>query len=146
MDNARILEWVLQSFGGVLLLMTMGLATFALKEIFKLRSDHSALKAQVDAEHDETQRNFTRVETWLKAGSERRERLRDGLVDYLACAKRRYDLCINDPSYGSRPSAVHDVPILLKIIKAALFVNGKGCPNESRDSMEAALKSKGGSE
>lgn len=75
MDNARILEWVLQSFGGVLLLMTMGLATFALKEIFKLRSDHSALKAQVDAEHDETQRNFDRVQGWLQKISDNVETL-----------------------------------------------------------------------
>ena len=75
MDNARILEWVLQSFGGVLLLMTMGLSTFALKEIFTLRSDHSALKAQVDAEHDETQRNFDRVQAWLQKISDNVEAL-----------------------------------------------------------------------
>ena len=81
MENARILEWVLQSFGGVLLLMTMGLATFALKEIFKLRSDHSALRAQVDAEHDETQRNFDRVQTCL-------QNISDKLDDLLARGKK----------------------------------------------------------
>ena len=62
MDNTQILEWVLQSFGGLLLLGTMGLATFALKEIFRLRSDHSALYAKVDAQSDEVQRRFDHLE------------------------------------------------------------------------------------
>lgn len=65
MDNTRILEWVLQTFGGVLLMATMGLATFALKEIYRLRSDHAALDARVRAQNDEVQRRFDHLEEWL---------------------------------------------------------------------------------
>lgn len=77
MDNTRVLEWVLQSFGGVLLLGTMGLATFALKEIYRLRSDHAGLSAKVDATHDETQRSFTRIEKWLAAVNDKLDTLID---------------------------------------------------------------------
>jgi hypothetical protein len=75
MENTRVLEWVLQSFGGVLLMFTMGLATFALKEIYRLRSDHSALSAKVSAIDDENQRSFLRIEKWLSGLSEKMDAL-----------------------------------------------------------------------
>lgn len=61
-----MLEWVLQTCGGIVLLITTGLAAFALKEIFRLRSDHSALEARVLAQNDAVQQRLSGIEGWLQ--------------------------------------------------------------------------------
>ena len=66
MDPTKFLEWVLQTVGGVLILVSCGLAGFALKEIYRMRSDFSALQAKVEAKDGETQRAFARIESWVR--------------------------------------------------------------------------------
>ena len=65
MDNTRMLEWVFQTSGGIILFFACGALGFAYREIFRLRSDHSALEAKVNAQNDEVQRRFDRVEDVL---------------------------------------------------------------------------------
>ena len=73
MQNEKIVEWLFQTIGGILLVIITGAVGFILREISALKKDqgdirtlHAALEAKVRAERDETVRAMDRVETALE--------------------------------------------------------------------------------
>ena len=75
MDNEKFLYAVLQTAGGVLLMAACTGLGFAFKEIFRLRSDHSALSAKVEAQNDEVQRRFDRLDNAMQAIGDKMDKL-----------------------------------------------------------------------
>jgi hypothetical protein len=71
---------ILQFVAGALLLVTTGIAGWALKQVVRLRGDHERLKGKVIAESDNTNRRFGEMHGWLKAISEKLDTLILGLI------------------------------------------------------------------
>lgn len=89
MQNDKIVEWLFQTIGGILLLGVSAAVGFIFREMAALKKDHvdlrtmhAALDAKVRAERDESLRAMDRVETAL-------ETINQKLDDLLKGSERR---------------------------------------------------------
>ena len=69
MNTSQIVVAVLQTVGGALLLMISGVVGWMLRELFKQRSDHERLRAQVEAHTDSYRNEITSLRQWMQAVS-----------------------------------------------------------------------------
>lgn len=69
MTETQLWTQVLQTVGGLMLLVTSGLLGWCLREQFRQRADHEALKARVEAEQRAIEGRFLAINDWLKSNS-----------------------------------------------------------------------------
>lgn len=85
----QILVWAFQTAAGLVLMMTTGIAIWALKEVYRLRGDVERIKATIEG----VDRRFEDVKGWLKAISEKLDRLNQFMMQ---CPRRAGKPCLED--------------------------------------------------
>lgn len=83
MNTSQIVVAVLQTVGGALLLAISGVVGWMLHELFKQRSDHERLRAQVEA-HTESYRNeIAALRSWMQSVSSKLDATQSAMTQML---------------------------------------------------------------
>lgn len=78
--TAELMRAILQVVAGILLLITTGMAGWALKEVYALRADLENLKGRVEAESDGTLTRFEDIRQWMRDITKKLDRLIEKLA------------------------------------------------------------------
>jgi len=80
MNDSSVLLYILQTAGALILLMTSGIASWALKEVYRLSRDYEGLRARVESEAQQTLRELQRLQAWMNSIDEK-------LTELLKCGR-----------------------------------------------------------